>query len=528
MTTFERSPVSGFALGRRSLLFGGLCAASTAALTLGHTSTASAAVPSDEPAPQISFNLDTDNYIKALGPSDAAPANSVNSDIFGPMDVTIFLWVNRLAAIASFDAVAPYHETAVGIYSRIGRRPSSESVTNRNMNIAGLYAGWRVWQGVFGETRPVVREFMKSLGLDPDDQSENPTSPVGIGNIAGKAVWKALKRDGMNFLGDEGGRRFNPRPWADYTGYRPVNTAFELVNPSRWQPQLQRHNGRRVGGGPGDVGVYVAQHMVTPQMGRVRPHIFKDPRQFKLAPPDHTDHAGSRAYKRSVDEILEASAALTDEHKVIAEVMDNKRWGIGFSAVFSLEKHDQNGEQGIAGWAFFLLEHVLATFDAAIAVWYHKVVYDAVRPISAVRHVYGSSLLTAWGGPGRGTVHDIPADQWTSYLPVGDHPEYPSGSSTICAAAAQAARRYFGDDVLAWRFTFPAGSTKTEPGIAPAHDIELYFPTFTDFTNKCENSRVWGGVHFQKTVDRSIVFGRQFGDLAHEFVQRHIRGQAEV
>jgi hypothetical protein len=207
--------------------------------------------------------------------------------------------------------------------------------------------------------------------------------------------------------------------------------------------------------------------------------------------------------------------------------MENKRWGIGFSAVSILEKHDQNGEQGVAGWATFLLEHVLATYGAVIAAWHHKVEYDAVRPISAVRHVYGSRPVTAWGGPGMGTVNDIPADEWRTLLPTGDHPEYPSGSSTMCAAAAQAARHYFGDDVLDWRFTFPAGSTLTEPGITPANDIELHFPTWTDFTTKCANSRVWAGVHFQKTVERSEVFGKQFGDMAHEFVQRHIRGDVE-
>ena len=522
MTTPERSPVSGFPLGRRSLLlFGGLTA-STAALTLGHAGTAAASQQ-----PQIDFNLDTDNYLKALGPTDETAGVSLNSAIFGPMDVTTFLWLNRITSLAAFDAVAPYHETAVGIYSRIGRRPSSESATNRNMNIAGLYAGWRVWQGVFGERIPVVREFMTALGLNPDDESEDPTSPVGIGNIVGKAVWEAHKRDGMNFLGDEGGRRYNPRPWADYTGYRPVNNAFDLVNPSRWQPQLGPHNGRRVGGGPGDVGIYVAQNFVTPQAGRVKSLLFKDPRQFKLGPPDFSDHTNRRLYRRSVDEILEASAALTDEQKVIAEVMDNKLWGIGHSAVFILSKHDKNGEQGIAGWAHFLLEHVLATFDAVIVCWHHKRRYDAVRPISAVRHVYGRHRVTAWGGPGKGTVNDIRADEWRTYLPTGDHPEYPSGSSTMCAAASQAARRYFGGDALDWRFTVPAGKTKTEPGIVPAKNVELHFPTWTDFTAKCAQSRVWAGVHFQRTVDRSTVLGGQFGDLAHEFVQRHIRGDVK-
>jgi hypothetical protein len=525
MTNSEGSPVPAFPLGRRSLLLGGLFAASGAALTLGHTS-AAAAGESDEP-PQIDFDLDTDNYLRTLGPTDETAGQSTNQDIFGAMDVTTFLWINRLTAIAAFDAMAPYHETAVGIYSRIGRRPSSESATNRNLNISGLYAGWQVWQRVFGDSRPALRDFMVAIGLDPDDESEDPTSPIGIGNIAGKAVFEAHKRDGMNFLGDEGGRRYNPRPWADYTGYRPVNNAFDLVNPSRWQPLLHPHNGRRVGGGPGDLGIYVAQHFVTPQAGRVRPLIYKNPSQFSLAPPDFSDHTNPRKYKRSVDEIIEASAALTDEQKVIVEVMDNKRWGIGHSAVFILNRHDQNGEQGIRGWATFLLEHVLATFEAAIAAWYQKVRYDAVRPISAVRHVYGKRKLTAWGGPGKGTVNDIPADQWSPYLPTGDHPEYPSGSTTMCAASSQCARRYFGDDVLDWRFIFRAGATLTEPGIAPARDIEVYFPTWTDFTEKCANSRVWGGVHFRKTIERSPGLGEQFGDMAHDFVQRYVRGDVK-
>jgi hypothetical protein len=41
----------------------------------------------------------------------------------------------------------------------------------------------------------------------------------------------------MNQLGDEGGVLCNRQPYADYTGYDPVNTAYDLRDPSRWQPQ---------------------------------------------------------------------------------------------------------------------------------------------------------------------------------------------------------------------------------------------------------------------------------------------------
>ncbi|GAA4733328.1 vanadium-dependent haloperoxidase [Phytohabitans rumicis] len=516
MTTSGRSPVSDSSLQRRSLLLGG--AGGAAALVFGLPGVAAADSSAALAAP--AFDFDTGNFIDFFQPTDESAGQSPSASIFAPMDVTIFLWFSQLTAVAWFDAVAPYHSTAVGICTRIRRRPSSESATNRNMNIALIHAQYQVVKGVVPEQQQVVRQMMTVLGLNPDDESVDPTSAVGIGNLAGKGVVAARRQDGMNMVGDVG-RRYNPQPFADYTGYRPVNTAFKLTNPSRWQPQLAPHR-RRLGAGPGDKGIFTVQHFVTPQMGLVKPYTFRDPAQFRLAPPDHSDHHRRSIYKRSVDEILEASAALTDKQKVLTEFFDNKILGIGHAAVVAARQHP---DLGIHGWAHLFALHVLATFEPLIAAWHQKVKYDAVRPFSAVRHVYGSRRVTAWGGPGKGTVHDLPAGEWASYLNVGDHPEYPSGSTTLCSASAQAKRRFFGSDALGWRFPVPAGWTDVEPGITPATAIELYFPTWTDYVNNCANSRVWGGVHFRKTVERSIEFGEQFGDRVYEFVQRHVRGE---
>jgi hypothetical protein len=437
------------------------------------------------------------------------------------MDVTLFIWFTQSTVIAWFDAVAPYHPTAVGVHTRIGRRPASESATNRNMNTALFHASYQVLKAAVPDQAPLFGQVMASVGLNPDDESVDPTSPVGIGNLAGKGVAAARARDGMNLLGDVG-RRYNPRPFADYTGYRPVNTAFELVDPSRWQPQLTPHR-RRLGAGPGDKGIFTVQQFVTPQMRLTKAYTFKDPGQFRLAPPEFSDRHRARDYKRSVDESLEASAALTDEQKVKAEFFDNKLIGIGQPPAVAARKRKLD----VHGWVQLLTIHNTAVYDALVAVWHQKVKYDAVRPFSAIRHVYGSRPVTAWGGVGKGTVNDMPADEWASYLNVGDHPEYPSGSTTLCSAEAQAVRRFFGDDVLDWRFPIPAGWTLVEPGITPANAMELHWPTWTDLVKDCGISRVWGGVHFRKTIERSIGFGEQFGDRAYEFMQRHINGDVE-
>ena len=67
------------------------------------------------------------------------------------------------------------------------------------------------------------------------------------------------------------------------------------------------------------------------------------------------------------------------------------------------------------------LASTLADHDALIPVWKEKIRYDAVRPLTAIKFIYGKKNVTSWGGPGKGTVQ-IPADEWRSYLGDADHP----------------------------------------------------------------------------------------------------------
>jgi hypothetical protein len=517
MTKSGRSPVSESSLRRRSLLVGGASAAAVA--TLGTAPAFAAPAAADEP-PTVEFDFDKDNFIRDLIITRAGGVFP-EEGVIGPMDATIYVWITTLFQMSWFDALAPYHPTAVGVHSRIKRRPASEATTNRNKNIAGLYASLRVLEGVFPERAVVMRAGFNAVGLDPEDRTEDPTTAIGIGNIAGNAVVKARTNDGMNHRGDIG-RKYNGRPFEDYTGYQPVNSPYKVVNPSRWQPDVGPHM-RRVGGGPGDKGIWIVQKFVTPQMRLVKPYTYRDPSRFQLAAPDHLDHTNTRKYKRSVDQILEASATLTDEKKLKAEWFDNKLAGIALAPGAAAETHNLD----LDGWCHLYMVTAVARFDDLIAAWHMKHKYDAPRPFTAVRHVYGRSKVTAWGGPGKGTVTDMPANEWNSYLPVGDHPEYPSGSTTLCGAEAQAARRFLDSNLLDWSYSFPAGSSLTEPGAVPAKDMQMHWQTWDDFDRDCADSRVWGGVHFQTTVDRALEFGAQFGDMAYDFVMKHIKGDVK-
>ena len=433
-----------------------------------------------------------------------------------PGDATLVLRTTTLITNAMFDAIAPYNASAVGVYSRLPRRPASEGQTDRNRNIAVFYASLQVLNSLYPAERARWEDMLRSVGLDPALASTQLATPAGIGRAAGMAVVAARQNDGMNQLGNEGGRQFNRLPYGDYTAYEPANTAYDLRDPSRWQPAVTTRGN----------GIFAAQQFATPQFALTRPYSFRTPAPYNVPPPRDSDPRGpgGRArYKAQLDEVLAASATLDDHRKLSAELFNNKIESLGFVALFLSVSRQWTVEQFVQ--YDFLVN--LAAFDGGIAVWKEKRQHDAVRPFSAARHIYGKSRVQAWGGPGRGTVL-LPADQWASYLGVADHPEYPSGSSCFCAAHAQASRRFLGSDTLGWRVTYPPGSSRVEPGVTPAAETTLSFDSWTQFETVCGQSRLWGGVHFQAAIDASKPMCRSIGDRAYQFLSRHIAGTATL
>ena len=415
-------------------------------------------------------------------------------------DATLINRINMIVALGMMDAAAPYHESAVGMYTRIPRRPASE-VKDHNINTAMLHAAYQALVGLLPQRASVWREMLSEYGLNPDDESSDQSTPVGIGNVAGVGALEGRLRDGMNQLGN----------YQDNTGYMPVNSAYVLRDPSRWQPGLRLQG----------TGVYMVQHFVTPQLANTEPVGAFDPRQFRVAPPIASDPEDWQAYKAQADTVLEVSANLNDEQKLKAEFFDNKILSLGLSYLHLAREQGWSPADTVRG--YFL--KTAAALDGSIVTWQEKARYDAVRPFSATRHIYGDELVNAWAGPGAG-AREIPASQWRSYLPEADHPEYPSGSTCGCYAQAQALRRFSGTDELNWTVDYPAGSSRVERGFTPASDLSLSFSTWTDFARDCGQARVWAGVHFPAAVEASADVCGGFGDLAYEYYETLMDGTA--
>ena len=84
-------------------------------------------------------------------------------------DATLVLRVTTMVTNSWFDAIAPYHPSAVGVYSRLGNRPPSEYQTNANMNIALLHASYQVLMSLLPQREQTWRDMLTGVGLDPDD-----------------------------------------------------------------------------------------------------------------------------------------------------------------------------------------------------------------------------------------------------------------------------------------------------------------------------------------------------------------------
>ena len=418
---------------------------------------------------------------------------------------------------AAFDAVAPYDETAVGIYSRIARRPASESDDNLLPNTAAMHAIYRLMLGFAPHRSAEWRAMLTDYGLDPDDDSgldwdcdssdRTDATAAEIGNLAARCTLDARRFDGFNQFGD-----VNGVDWLDTTGYVPTNPPHELRDPSRWQPLVV----------PFTDGVFRVQRFVTPQWANVEPFSGFNPRDIRVEPPTDSDHTNADAYREQALEVLEESANLDDFKKTIVMFFDNKLRG---SQILPDVKHIVDAVDFIQ--VSFLVE--MASHDVGVVVWQEKQRFDTVRPITAINYLFGNLRVSAWGGPGKGTV-DMWASAWGSFAGTADHPEYPSATTSFCGSYAQALRRYAGvaDETGGYTGVRPAGSNPIEPGITPAEDVVLSFETWSEYEELCKASRVWGGVHFWPSVEVAIPLGNQIGDLAYDYWKTLVDGTAPM
>ncbi len=426
--------------------------------------------------------------------------------------------VSRALAVAHtcmYDAWAAYDRVAVG--TRLGgalRRPARERRFESKVE-AVSFAAYRAAVDLFPQGKAAVFDpLMASLGFDPGDRTTDETSPTGIGNLAAEALLSFRHRDGANQLGDEPGGRPGI-PYSDYTGYAPANEPMDTRAPldlstvhdvNRWQP-LTYVDGS---------GALVTPSFVGAHWQRVRPFAMAS--SDDLRSPTGPARFGSPEFLAQAQAVVDLSAALTDEQRLIAEYWaDGPRselppghWNLFAQQVSHRDRTgDSEHDLDQAVKLFFAVTN--AVFDAGCCAWDNKRAYDSVRPITAIRYLFAGKKVRAWGGSGRGT-QTIAGEEWFPYqpttFPTPPFAEYSSGHSNFSAAGAEILKLFTGSDRFGGSVTFPVGSSRIEPGLVPTSELTLTWASFSAAAAQAGISRRYGGIHFEQADLDARATGR--------------------
>jgi hypothetical protein len=446
---------------------------------------------------------------------------------------TILAREMAIVVTSMFDAFAAYDDHAVG--TRLGdslRRPAAER-TRPNQEIAIAYAAYRALLYVYPEDETWITTQMKAMGFDPSLTTDDVKTPVGVGNVAAKAVTDYRRNDGANQHGDEVGSRTG-KPYSDYTHYESKNPDPNvIVDPDRWQP-IVFSDGKGGTFTPG---------FLTPHWYRVKPFALARSDQFRPAGPPLV---GSPQLKEEVDECIAFNGSLALEQKAVVEFMRDGPRSTGQSGHWlrfaqDLSRRDQYDlAQDMR--LFFCIANTAS--DAFIACWEAKRFYDSSRPWTLIRHYYKGQKIQGYLGPCKG-FGTIPAEQWHPYSPetfiTPPFPGYPSGHSTVSAACAKMLELFSGSDRfecierrkagMLTEETCDSGRMQAIDGVLaklePGQEMcELGIDTFTACAEMAGISRVMGGYHIQADNVDALDLGRKIAHYSWPIYQSYLDGAA--
>lgn len=483
---------------------------------------------------------------------DRAAQQAVINTAVGP---TVASRAYGIVHTAMFDAWAAYDERAIA--TQLGddlQRPQDEN-TDANKTEAMSFAAYRALVELFPDQASIFDDVMAELGFDPTNVTTDTATAAGVGNVSAEALISFRRQDGSNQLND----------YADTTNHTLVNTSDNIEVIDRWTSE-------RV---PIDSPDARLQQFLTPQWGTVEGFSIESPDQFRPpAPqpfllvedatvdldaqtitladgsvlditPDLVGTVINPEFIAQTEEVLEYSANLTDEQKLIAEFWEDgggTSFPPGTWMTFGqfVSARDDNSLDEDAQ-LFFTLGN--AVFDAGIATWEAKVFYDYARPVRAVRSLgelgligefdaeLGGYAIEAWAGPEQGT-QTILATDFTTYQTPGSDPsppfaEYTSGHSAFSAAGAAVLELLSGSNAFGADVTFALGESRFEPDFAPQAEVTLAWDTFTAAADEAGLSRLYGGIHFTEGDVNGRTLGNDVGTAVFETAQFYIHGGQE-
>ena len=488
---------------------------------------------------------------------DRAVQQAVINTAVGP---TIASRAYSMVHTVMYDAWATYDLLAVPTQLENELQRPHEEINEANKQEAMSYGAYRVLVDLFPEQVAIFDELMTQLGYDLENNTTDPSSAVGIGNLAAQALLEFRHQDNSNQLGD------NPNGitgvfYSDISGYESVNTVDNITNLELWNPEYV----------PIDNTAGKVQQYLTPHWGNVTPFALSSQEQYRPPSPEPfllvpgeinlqsqtiTLADGSIVdidrsligtvinpqFINQAEELVTVSANLSDEQKLIAEFWEDGggtsfppgTWMTFGQYVSARDNHGLDDDAKL----FFALGN--AVFDAGIATWEAKTYYDYARPVRAIRELGKLGLIGEFNQELNGYAIEawqinngtqtILAEEFLTYQkPGGDasppFAEYTSGHSAFSTAGATVLRQFSGSDDFGASVTFKAGESLFEAETTPENTTTLEWETFTEAADEAGLSRIYGGIHFNDGNINGRTLGKEVGNAVFEEAQQYINGE---
>jgi hypothetical protein len=262
--------------------------------------------------------------------------------------------------------------------------------------------------------------------------------------------------------------------WRSTDGFAPPPTPFMGgLNVGEWRPTPP---GFLAGAGP--------------QFAYMTPWVILSPSQFRPLGPPALDSARYTADFQETKSMGSISSTLRSADQTIAAQF----WAASTASFYwntiavslGADRHSTLSEN-----ARLLALLNVAMADAAIACWEAKYHYVAWRPVTAIPLADTDGNSDTIADPG-----------WTPLLVTPNHPEYPSGHSTVSGAAAIVLADYFGE------------ATSFSVGSDVMTGVIRSFPNFSAALSEIKDARIFAGIHYRTACDD----GQDVGIAAAQYI----------
>ncbi len=195
-------------------------------------------------------------------------------------------------------------------------------------------------------------------------------------------------------------------------------------------------------------------------------------------PPTYSTTVGSAFWKMAKDVYDKRNNATPDQQASTIYHRDVPGYSPGgnFVAILSQTLSKAKPMLDLAALAYAKLG--IAQNDATIICFTDKYVFNLVRPVTYINQYIDPT--------------------WTAFIGVPNHPEFPSGHATINSAATTMLANVFGP-----RFQLTL-HTYDYLGFPPRS-----YNSWEQMSKEMSDSRVFGGLHYQATCDKSRVQGKR-------------------